>query len=74
MDETFDVNLRTAVYQHFVTTRQSPTLDAVGEAIGATSEQVRDGYRRLHAKRMLVPAGDFASSQMAPPFSGMGEK
>jgi Alkylmercury lyase len=41
------------------------------EAIGATSEQVRDGYRRLYAKRMLVPAGDFASIRMAPPFSGV---
>ena len=41
------------------------------EAIGATSEQVRDGYRRLYDKRMLVPAGDFTSIRMAPPFSGV---
>ena len=71
MDDTFDVTLRTAVYRHFATTGQSPTLDAIGKAIGATSEQVRDGYRRLYAKRMLVPAGDFASIRMAPPFSGV---
>jgi Alkylmercury lyase len=70
-DDTFDVTLRTAVYRHFATTGQSPTLDAMREAIGATSEQVRDGYRRLYAKRMLVPAGDFASIRMAPPFAGV---
>jgi hypothetical protein len=71
MDDIFDLTLRTAVYRHFAGTGQSPTLDAVREAIGATSEQVRDGYRRLYAKRLLVPAGDFASIRMAPPFSGV---
>src|SRR5262249_43324605 len=48
-----------------------PTLDAMREAVDATSEQVSDGYRRLYARRMLVPGGDFASIQMAPPFSGV---
>ena len=71
MDHTFDVTLRTAVYRHFATTGQPPPLDAMREAIGATSEQVRDGYRRLYAKRLLVPADDFASIRMAPPFSGV---
>jgi hypothetical protein len=71
VDDTFDVTLRTAVYRHFATTGQSPTLDAMREAIGATSDQVRDGYRRLYAKRLLVPAHDFASIRMAPPFSGV---
>jgi hypothetical protein len=71
MDDTFDVALRAAVYQHFANTARSPTLEAMCEAIGATSEQVRDGYRRLHARRMLVPADDFTSIRMAPPFSGV---
>jgi hypothetical protein len=71
MDDAFDVTLRTAVYRHFATTGRSPTLDVMREAIGATIEQVRDGYRRLYAKRMLVPADDFASIRMAPPFSGV---
>ena len=70
MDDTFDVTLRTAVYRHFATTGQSPTLEAICQAIGATSERVTDGYRRLY-QRMLVPAGDFASIRMAPPFSGV---
>ena len=71
MDDTFDQTLRTAVYQHFAITGLSPTLDTMREVTGATSEQVMDGYRRLYAKRMLVPADDFAFIRMAPPFSGV---
>lgn len=68
---SFDLTLRTAVYRHFAGTGQSPTLDAMRQATGATSEQVTEGYRRLYAKRMLVPGDDFASIRMAPPFSGI---
>ena len=71
MDDDFDLSLRTAVYRHFAATGASPPLDAMAQATGATSEQVRDGYRRLYAKRMLVPADDFTSIRMAPPFSGV---
>jgi alkylmercury lyase-like protein len=71
MDDTSDLTLRTAVYRHFATTGQSPTVEAMCEAIGGTREQVRDGYRRLYAKRMLVPDAGFGSIQMAPPFSGV---
>jgi hypothetical protein len=71
MDDAFDLALRTAVYRHFATTAQSPTLAAMRAATGATREQIRDGYRRLYAKRMLAPAADFESIRMAPPFSGV---
>lgn len=71
MDDTFDLALRTAVYRHFAATGGSPTLEAMRHAVGGTSEQVSDGYRRLYAKRMLVPAGDLQSIRMAPPFSGV---
>jgi hypothetical protein len=71
VEDAFDVTLRAAVYRYFADTGQSPTLEVVREAIGATSEQVRDGYRRLYAKRMLVPADGFAFVRMAPPFSGV---
>jgi hypothetical protein len=71
MDDDFDLTLRTAVYRHFASTGLSPTLDAMRVASGATNEQVIDAYRRLYAKRMLVPAGDFTFIRMAPPFSGI---
>jgi hypothetical protein len=71
MADGFDLTLRTAVYRHFAATGQSPTLEAMREVTGATSEDVIDGYRRLYARRLLVPAADFASIRMAPPFSGV---
>src|SRR5262245_13725214 len=71
MDKAFDLTLRTAVYRHFAITGRSPTVEKIGEVTGATSEQIMDGYRRLYAKRMLVPADDHASVLMAPPFSGV---
>jgi len=71
MDDAFDLTLRTAVYRHFAATGQAPTLEAMRKAVGATSDEVQDGYRRLYAKRMLVPTADFASIRMAPPFSGI---
>ena len=71
MDDAFDLALRTAVYRHFARTGQSPSLDAMSEATGGTNEHVREGYRRLYAKRMLVPSSDSASIRMAPPFSGV---
>jgi len=71
MHEDFDLTLRTAVYRHFADTGQSPTLDAMRDATGATADQVKDGYRRLYAKRMLVPVDDFTSIRMASPFSGI---
>jgi hypothetical protein len=70
MNDTFDLTLRTAVYRHFADTGRSPTLDTVREVTGATTEEVTSGYRRLYAKRMLVPA-DLATIRMAPPFSGV---
>src|SRR5262245_59143686 len=71
MDDTFDLTLRTAVYRHFASIGRSPTLDAMCAATGGTRQQVGDGYRRLYARRMLVPADDLASIRMAPPFSGV---
>jgi hypothetical protein len=71
MDEAFDLQLRTAVYRHFARTGQPPTLAAMSEATGASIDHVTDGYRRLYAKRMLVPTRDLTSVRMAPPFSGV---
>ena len=71
MDETFDVSVRTAVYRHFAATGHGPTLQDMCDAVGATREQVTESYRRLYARRMLVPTRDFESIRMAPPFSGV---
>jgi alkylmercury lyase-like protein len=70
-NDAFDVALRSAVYRRFANTGRSPTIDDLREAVDVSAEDVREAYRRLYAKRMLVPAGDFASIRMAPPFSGV---
>ena len=67
----FDLELRMAVYQHFTRTAGSPTLDMMRQHLGASEQDITDGYRRLYARRLLVPAGDFSSIRMAPPFSGV---
>jgi len=71
MDANFDLELRMAVYRHFADTGTAPMLDAMCGALNATREQVRGGYRRLYAKRMLVLDGDCQNILMAPPFSGV---
>jgi hypothetical protein len=67
----FDLELRMAVYQQFARTGGSPTLDVMRQLLGASDEDIQEGYRRLYAKRLLVPADDFTSIRMAPPFSGV---
>ena len=71
MRDDFDLQLRMAVYTHFADTGSSPTLDVMRGAMDATADEIRDGYRRLHAKRMLVPDASVESIRMAPPFSGV---
>ena len=71
MADGFDLELRMAVYRHFALTGESPTVGIMCDCLGAADDEITEGYRRLYAKRLLVPAEDFASIRMAPPFSGV---
>ena len=71
MNDEFDLALGTAVYRHFARTGGAPGLAAMREELGAAEEAIKDGYRRLYGRRMLVPADDFTTIRMAPPFSGV---
>jgi hypothetical protein len=71
MADAFDLELQMAVYRHFVFTGASPTLAVMRARLGAADDEITEGYRRLYARRLLVPAEDFASIRMAPPFSGV---
>ena len=66
-----DLELLKAVYQHFARTAGSPTLDVMRQYLSASDEDISEGYRRLYARRLLVPAYDLTSIRMAPPFSGV---
>jgi hypothetical protein len=67
----FDLQLRAAVYRHFADRAQAPALAEMCRVMRAPPGEVRAGYARLHAKRMLVPMPGDDAIRMAPPFSGI---
>jgi hypothetical protein len=67
----FDSNLRQAVYQHFARTGQAPLVTQVAAELGCAEDDVRAGYARLRANRVLLLEPDGETIRMAPPFSGV---
>ena len=67
----FDTNVRLAVYQHFASTGQAPSLAQVAAQLASPEEDVRLGYARLRANRVLLLEPDGQTIRMAPPFSGV---
>lgn len=65
------MQLRAAVYRHFADRAQAPGLGEMARAMRVPPDEVKAGYQRLYAKRMLVPMPDGESIRMAPPFSGI---
>lgn len=59
------------MYRHFADHATAPTLADVAGAVRTPAGDVKDAYRRLYAKRMLVPMPDGEAIRMAPPFSGI---
>ncbi|HEY5903551.1 MAG TPA: organomercurial lyase [Anaerolineales bacterium] len=67
----FDTKVRQAVYQHFASTGQAPSLAQVAAHLGSSEQDVRLGYARLRANRVLLLEPDGETIRMAPPFSGV---
>jgi hypothetical protein len=67
----FETSVRHAVYQHFASTGHAPSLAQVAARLGCTEDDVRAGYARLRAKRVLLLEADGETIRMAPPFSGV---
>jgi hypothetical protein len=67
----FDLQLRAAVYRHFADKAQAPTVGEMCRVMRTPPGDVRAGYERLYARRMLVLMPDGESIRMAPPFSGI---
>ena len=67
----FDTNLRQAVYQHFASTGQAPSLAHIATRVAGSEDDVRAGYARLRANRVLLLEPDGETIRMAPPFSGV---
>ena len=69
--DDFDLAVRLEIYRHFAGTGGRPTVEQIAARAGAEPAAVRDAYRRLEGKRVLVLEEDGASIRMAPPFSGV---
>ena len=67
----FDLQVKLAIYRHFVETTVRPTPAEVAARIDATVEQVLAAYPRLKDQRVLALEADGTSIRMAPPFSGV---
>jgi hypothetical protein len=67
----FDTSLWLAVYRHFATTGAAPSLAQVAAGCGCSEQDVRAGYARLRANRVLLLEADGETIRMAPPFSGV---
>jgi hypothetical protein len=66
----FETTVRMAIYRHIVDTTAAPTLDQTARLVGASPVEVREAYRRLCDKRVLVLQPDGETILMAPPFAG----
>jgi hypothetical protein len=66
-----DVSLRNVTYQMFVESGRAPTAAAVAAAIGATVDDVLDGWARLHDAHALVLQTSGREIRMANPFSAV---
>lgn len=67
----FDLRLRTAIYRHFADDGTPPSADRLASELHARPEEIREAYRRLAERRMLVLTPDGESIRMAPPFSAI---
>jgi Alkylmercury lyase len=66
-----DLRLRNETYRLFVGLGRAPTPDEVADAVGAATDAVLEGWRRLHEAHALVLDDDGTSIRMANPFSGV---
>jgi hypothetical protein len=67
----FDTQLKVTVYRHFAETGGAPAPADVAAALACSRDDVRHGYARLRANRVLLLEPDGETIRMAPPFSGV---
>jgi hypothetical protein len=66
-----DLEVRHAIYEHFVTTGEAPTVAGLASTLGPGSRDIVAALQRLFERRLLVLASDREQILMAPPFSGV---
>jgi hypothetical protein len=67
----FDTEIKTAIYRRVAETTMVPSAAELAGALGVASDDVRNAYLRLFARRVLFLEPDGETIRMAPPFSGV---
>ena len=71
-DENFDTTVKLAIYRITAETGTVPNATQVADETATDEAGVLGAFKRLHAKRLLVPEpNDPTRIRMAPPFSGI---
>ena len=66
-----DLEVRHAVYEHFVATGEAPTAAGLASRLGLKPPEIVASFQRLFERRLLVLGSDREQILMAPPFSGV---
>jgi hypothetical protein len=67
----FDTEVKLAVYRTTARTGVVPDIQTVATKVGAGVGEVKEAYRRLRERRVLLLEPDGEAIRMAPPFSGV---
>jgi len=67
----FDTQLKLTIYRHFARTGEAPPIPELAAQLACSREDIRQGYARLRANRVLLLEPDGETIRMAPPFSGV---
>ena len=74
-DQDLDTQVKLAIYEITAATGRVPNSREVSRKIAIDETDVLTAFKRLHAKRLLLPEpGDPTRIRMAPPFSGIPTK
>ena len=68
---TPDTALKLAIYEFTADHARVPTVADLAPRLGLAAADVKAGYQRLFADRVLVLDADGETIRMAPPFSGI---
>jgi Alkylmercury lyase len=70
--DDFDTKIKLAIYEITAETGRVPNSIEVSRKLDIDETEMLDAFKRLHAKRLLLPEpGDPTRIRMAPPFSGI---
>jgi hypothetical protein len=65
----FDTWVRAAIYGWIVESTEAPAVEEIAGILGEPPAAIREAYRRLFRKRVLLLEPVGATIRMAPPFS-----